>query len=104
MELLTSSLHDERFKRYSLAEIKAIGAELISILKKIHSKGIIHQDLKPQNIMRNMNGNLILIDFGLSLRLSCEIKKHEKLNFIGTPRYASLASHSGILQTPKDDI
>ena len=27
--------------------------ELIQILKRIHEKGVIPQDLKPQNIMRN---------------------------------------------------
>ena len=66
MELLQSSLHDERTKEFTSLEVKALAHELILILKRIHNKGIIHQDLKPQNIMRNSNGNLILIDFGLS--------------------------------------
>lgn len=41
-------------------------SDLIQILKQIHERGIIHQDLKPQNIMRNNQGNLVIIDFGLS--------------------------------------
>lgn len=28
-------------------------SELIQILKSIYKKGVIHQDLKPENIMRN---------------------------------------------------
>ena len=43
-----------------------LAIELLTILKKIHAKGVIHQDLKPQNIMRNSSGNLTIIDFGLS--------------------------------------
>lgn len=54
--------------------------------------------------MRNTSGNLILIDFGLSLCLESNSIKYEKKNFIGTPRYASLASHEGKSQTAKDDI
>lgn len=41
-------------------------SELIQILRLIHDKGIIHQDLKPQNIMRNELGSFVIIDYGLS--------------------------------------
>lgn len=43
-----------------------MASELIQVLKQIHERKIIHQDLKPQNIMRNAQGNLVIIDFGLS--------------------------------------
>ena len=52
MELLCSSLNDEREKEFSLHEIHMLAVELIQILRRIHEKNIIHQDLKPQNIMR----------------------------------------------------
>ena len=82
--------------------------ELINILKRIHAKNIIHQDLKPQNIMRNSKGSLVIIDFGLStilpLNYLATISKQKKRGFIGTPRYASIAAHQGTVQTPKDDI
>ena len=81
------------------------------MLRKIHSRGIIHQDLKPQNIMRSVEGNLVFIDFGLSLIVSNKnspsqmiIKQKPRRGFIGTPRYASISAHQGIEQTPKDDL
>lgn len=73
-------------------------------MKRIHERGIVHQDLKPQNIMRNANGNLVIIDFGLASFIQNDFTKQKKRGFVGTPRYASLASHRGVCQTPKDDI
>lgn len=62
-----SSLQDENSKDFSLTEINQMTIEILHILKKIHEKGVIHQDLKPQNLMRNEKGNIVLIDFGLSM-------------------------------------
>lgn len=106
MELLSSTLHDEKSKNYTISEMQVLACDLIRILKRIHMKGFVHQDLKPQNIMRNLQGQLIIIDFGLSALIkhkSAEID-HQKKGFIGTPRYASCAAHEGLPQIPKDDI
>lgn len=50
-----------------------MAAELIQVLKKIHSKNVVHQDLKPQNIMRKSDGSFVIIDFGLSAFLTKDI-------------------------------
>ena len=78
--------------------------ELLLILKRIHSHGVIHQDLKPQNIMRDEHQNLYIIDYGLSFLQIVPKGKEKKRGFIGTPRYASLAAHKGLPQRSKDDI
>ncbi|MFN0202136.1 MAG: serine/threonine protein kinase, partial [Bacteroidia bacterium] len=38
--------------------------QLISALKALHENNITHQDIKPSNILRKADGNLVLIDFG----------------------------------------
>ncbi len=45
-----------------------IGIQIIQRLRDLHSIGIIHNDIKPNNILINKeNGELLyLIDFGLS--------------------------------------
>lgn len=76
-------------------------------MSSIHKRGIVHQDLKPQNIMRNNLGALVIIDFGLSnLKKDTDNidVKGKKRGFIGTPRYAPIAAHHGQIQMPKDDI
>ncbi|HEX7804067.1 MAG TPA: serine/threonine-protein kinase [Pseudoxanthomonas sp.] len=43
-----------------------------------HSRGIIHQDIKPSNILVTVDGKTQLLDFGLSM-LAAEGKKHRRL-------------------------
>ena len=44
--------------------IKVMFAQLINCLEFVMSKGIMHRDLKPQNIMLDDNYNMKVIDFG----------------------------------------
>ncbi|MCX7922985.1 MAG: protein kinase family protein [Clostridia bacterium] len=50
------------FKR---EEIYDIGMQIINILKYLHSKGIVHRDIRVPNTLFN-NGNVYLVDFGLA--------------------------------------
>lgn len=64
--------------------------DIISAVKYIHSKGIAHRDIKPDNIL-NLDGNLILADFGLiSTPLSSRDRRITKVkNKIGN--FATIA-------------
>ena len=50
--------------KLSIEESVDIIAKIGSILKHMHSEGIIHRDINPNNIMICKNGNIKLIDFG----------------------------------------
>lgn len=53
------------------------------VLRKIHKKGVVHMDLKPENIIIHPSGRLYLIDYGVSLM------EGESLKGYGTKVYAS---------------
>lgn len=56
--------------------------QLLNGVKAIHSENVIHNDLKPENIMIDKNGNIVIIDFGLSMFTTGKytiIKEHVKL-------------------------
>jgi WD40 repeat protein len=70
---------------YSETQVIKLLLDLLPVLKFIHDRGIIHRDIKPQNIIRRRSdGKLVLIDFGASKQLTATV--HTK---IGT----SIGSH-----------
>lgn len=58
----------------SLYRIKNIFRQLFCVLDYIHSVGIIHADVKPQNIILGPGDRLYLIDFGLSFKVGTKFK------------------------------
>ena len=85
--------------------------QIIDRIQYIHSKNIIHQDIKPQNfLVGNPDTSIIyIIDFGLSKKFrSSRTGKHinfakNKL-FRGTFDFSSINSMKGIEMTRRDDL
>lgn len=68
-ELVTgSSLYDlvQNGWHTTEEEVKKIAIQVLEILNYIHqlSPPVIHRDIKPQNLIRNEDGNIYLVDFG----------------------------------------
>src|SRR5207245_7425022 len=53
-------------KTFSTREAVEITQQICRALEATHSVGVIHRDLKPQNIMRDASGRILLMDFGLA--------------------------------------
>src|SRR5580693_5054406 len=76
------------------------GRKLCAGLAAAHDRGVIHRDLKPQNIMINKRGEVVIMDFGLAA-ISDQLSGAEVRN--GTPAYMSPEQIKGSVVTAKSD-
>src|SRR5271155_4982064 len=56
-------------QKFSPEEAVEIMQQVCRALEAAHSVGVIHRDLKPQNIMRDRTGRILVMDFGLARTL-----------------------------------
>ncbi|GAA1892230.1 serine/threonine-protein kinase [Asanoa iriomotensis] len=63
------SLHDVLVERgpFDPAETARLGLEILAALDAAHRAGVIHRDVKPQNILLADDGRVVLTDFGLAV-------------------------------------
>ncbi|XP_058736200.1 casein kinase 1-like protein HD16 [Vicia villosa] len=98
------------------AEMTAcIAVESLSILDKMHSKGYVHGDVKPENFLLGQPGTaqekkLFLVDLGLATKWrDTSNGQHVEYDqrpdmFRGTVRYASVHAHLGRTASRRDDL
>lgn len=80
-----------------------VTAELLDGLSAIHAQGIIHRDIKPQNIMVNEFGTIKLTDFGIAQVLT-EHDGPADGTTAGSAAYMAPEQAQGLPGTPASDI
>ncbi|HEY9596551.1 MAG TPA: protein kinase [Cyanophyceae cyanobacterium] len=89
-------------------QVIALLNDVLSILAFVHSHGVIHRDIKPDNLIRrDSDGKLVLIDFGAVKQIQTQMAgNYSQLNVtvaVGTPGY--MPSEQGLGRPrPSSDI
>ncbi len=74
-------------KNLGLNETCQIMLQLCDAVIEVHSKNIIHRDIKPQNIYYLSDGTVKLSDFGISVLLNSPLNVNENKKVMGTVQY-----------------
>lgn len=77
--------------------------QILRALQHAHDKGIVHRDIKPQNIMLLENGAIKVTDFGIA-RFSCSETRTMTDSTIGSVHYISPEQAMGDITDDKADI
>lgn len=82
----------------------SVVAKLASALDAAHCNGIIHRDVKPDNVMMH-DGNPMLLDFGLAHLGTASVALTHEGDIVGTPAYMSPEQANGVREVgPASDI
>ena len=89
---------------YSESEVKQILLDLLPTLKFIHERGVVHRDIKPQNIIRRKKDRkLTLIDFGSSKQLTARVQTKAGTS-IGSHGYCPIEQIRDGVAYPASDL
>jgi serine/threonine protein kinase len=91
MDLCVDSLAARLAREGPLPEsdIVRIAADVARALEFAHAQGVIHRDLKPDNILIHADGSAVLSDFGIARAVSGYVASTGVNMTIGTPQYLS---------------
>jgi len=78
--------HLSKERRFDENRAKFYAAEILLGLSYLHSKGVIYRDLKPENLLLDYQGHIVITDFGLSKEGLVDPTSTTS-TFCGTPEY-----------------
>ncbi|MDO5549226.1 MAG: leucine-rich repeat protein, partial [Eubacteriales bacterium] len=83
------------------AKVIQIGLDICSALSTCHAKGILHRDIKPDNILVSRSGEYKLADFGMAKNIS---KTYGTMSIKGTFSYMAPEIYTGQKYNSRADI
>jgi Tol biopolymer transport system component len=84
-------------------EATLIAVDVCRALAAVHAAGLVHGDIKAQNVMREAGGRIVLMDFG-AVRDLAAIADNEVATTVGTPLYMAPEIYAGKPPSVRSDI
>jgi eukaryotic-like serine/threonine-protein kinase len=94
----------EREGPLALDEVVALGLEIARGLAFAHERGIVHRDVKPQNVLLNGDGHAKVTDFGIARSLDVEKGVTQTGTVLGTSDYIAPEQASGEVVSRETDV
>jgi len=91
-------------RRVSLPEVLRIMTQVGDALGYAHTRGLIHRDVKPSNVLVDERGNCLLTDFGLARMAEATSKLTSSGAIMGTPAYMSPEQGAGANVDGRTDL
>jgi non-specific serine/threonine protein kinase len=98
--------------RLSIHDVIDIGLQMAGALAAAHARGLVHRDIKPDNVMVRPDGHAKVLDFGLAKVATVtqssdevDVQLHTQPGMvIGTPRYMSPEQARGLDLDARSDV
>jgi serine/threonine-protein kinase len=106
MELVSGSSLEELLSRgrtFDFREAAQIGIDTCRALRHAHDRGIIHRDIKPGNLLLELDGHVKLSDFGIA-RLFGNLRGPGLGGVVGTAEYMAPEQAEGRAVDPRTDL
>jgi tetratricopeptide (TPR) repeat protein len=89
--------------RISVSEAVSVTRSMGEALSYAHSKGVIHRDMKPSNVMLSRSGEIKVMDFGIARMAKDALTRYSMTqNVVGTPPYMAPEQEQGVVRKESD--
>jgi serine/threonine protein kinase len=105
LELIEGGSLQDRLDRSGplpLADAVTIAEQVLEALIELHRQGVVHRDLKPDNVLLAGGMHVVLIDFGLARIPDYQLTQVGR--FLGSPAFASTEQLNGRPVSPASDL
>jgi eukaryotic-like serine/threonine-protein kinase len=93
----------EKHGPFSARDASLVGLDVCRALTAVHRAGLLHRDVKAQNVMREDGGRIVLMDFGTGREIDAQGQKG-KAEIVGTPLYLAPEIFRGEPASVRTDV
>lgn len=89
---------------FGAREATLVGMDLCRALAAVHGAGLLHRDLKAQNVLREEGGRILLVDFGIGQEAAPTTEPGARHTVTGTPLYLAPELFAGVAPSVASDL